>query len=304
MSAETCLVKKRDIAQAYEAWKQRNAYFEDTRPEFFKKRFEARFRLEDLSEQPPNLPSTRSTWWDWLRAEDKSVRFSQLGCQIIFDMTGYVLGRQDQLEIRRNFTSAITLTTSPTCKSISNEPDTNGKECYIVSIPRIQFRKSKPQKVLRAWLGFGGKSGEIQIGTVVFAIRQAILKVETMGDVIPKITLLKPEDSSNAEGVLLVDELPGRWVVDTESERGHLIGSLNLPDIANVWKYPSERVHVSVEVHPDAVEPIFSGIKDELSELRHLSKARDHLIAKVLKLAITDDGENLVFSRAEVEENG
>ncbi len=302
MSSQTFEVPKRKVAEAFYDWQKRTGRNDGGSPAAFRQRIHARYRLRAPKEELPTITNSRKTWWDWSKLPlDKTVEYDLITLQAIFDLTGKALIDRHLLDKRRNLTTAVEIAQPPTARLVSNAPDAQERETYAISAPEIRFRKSDAHTVTKDWLGATGQAGEIVIGSVVFGLRNAAIKVSASGDVDPQTRLLKPNRGNGAEGVSLSYDGEGCWNVGTEEGEVHLLGSLSLPEFAQVSDRPEGAIELTVEVQPSAIDPIFSAITDDLAKDVRKDRARNHLLQKVLKLALAERGDSLVFAVANAE---
>ena len=160
-------------------------------------------------------------------------------------------------------------------------------------------------RVSSYWLGSTGNAGTTDLGSVVFGLRRAVIALEADGDVKPLVTMLKPNAASNgksyANGVVMFDDpqQSGRWTVDPV-EGDMLLGDIYLEQLATVWHDPKNEMVLKVVADSDWIELNFRPSGVSLGNERAKSDARKHLIEKVLRLALSDGGETLAFSKADV----
>lgn len=306
MDEEVLSVPKARIAEAFDLWQKKAGRCDGGSDSRFYEQFRALLRLSFPNARMPSIPNNRKTWHSWRHScFDKRVQLSKSACQVIFDLSGYAIIDEKLLDHRRNFTSTITITDSPTSKVISNQPHNDGSEVYSISVPRIVFRKSDPIRVKKSWLKHQGESGQVEIGSVVFGVRRAELEIRSAGQVTPRITLLKSGSSGGAdvEGLVISDNprISGRWFIDGEGDQPHLLGSVTLPDLADVVSNPSSDFVLCVLVKADSIEPVFNAIGHDLDRSTAKSRARQHLIEKVLKLAINENSSEFLFAQSKIE---
>lgn len=293
------------IANAYDAWKLATGRSEGQNLD---KLFLVRTReLLNLlgSEADPNIfPTRRQRWTEWRKSKDL-VELTRDHCRVIKALTNHDLTPGQDLGEENDFTSIVTLVGQPGAQRISNSPNKHSQEQYSISVDRIAFRQSDPIRVPRAWLGTTGRAGEIDAGSVVFGLRQAQLSLAAQGSIVPEITDLTPDNpvrNAEAHQVCLADDPkhPGRWIVTPVSGK-MLKGSVYLHKLATAWDPEAGEIYVIVEAKTDWIEADFQPNGEIAAGDEENSRARKHLIDKVLRLALSEGEGTRVFSKARVK---
>ena len=295
-------IRRDVVATAYDAWKKATGRSEGQNLDaLFLVRTRELLNLLGSEADPNVFPNRRQRWTEWRKSKD-FVELTRDHCRVIKALTNHDLTPGRDLGEENDFTSIVNLVGQPGAQRISNSPNENNQEQYSISVDRIAFRKSDPIRVPKAWLGTSGRAGEIDAGSVVFGLRQAQLSLAAQGAILPVVTDLTPDDpnrNADAHQVCLGDDPkhPGRWIVTPGSGK-ILNGSVYLHKLASVWDSETGEIYVIVEAKTDWIEADFQPNGEIATEDEQNSRARKHLIDKVLRLALSEGDGTRVFSKA------
>jgi len=298
-------VRRELVARAYDAWKTATGRTEGHRSDsVFQIRIRELLNLLGSEADPKVFPNRCQRWTEWRRSE-VLVSLTRDHCRVLRALTGHDLKPGNDLKDENDHTSVVALVGKPRAKRISNSPNDKNQEQYAISVERIAFRQSDPIRVPKAWLGATGSTGEIDVGSVVFGLRQAVLSVSARGNIAPEVTDVAPDGHSRDAEVYQVrlgddPKHPGRWVVYPHHGKV-LSGSVYLHNLATVWDQEGDVISLFVEAKPDWIEADFQPNGEVVAGDEANSRARKHLIDKVLRLALADGKETLVFSKADAE---
>lgn len=301
-------VKRSSVAEAFRNWQgglRREAG--KNRSDKFRSAIEQALTLLGSNDTFHPLPGSKSTWFDWARDEVKSTHLSFDQCRALFTVTGVDVTPNKEITHENDRTSVVTLICDQEAKLVSNEPSDDGLERYQISIERIAFRKSDPMRVTKAWFSDGSAQAEIDLGSAVYGVSRARVTVTADGAITSDLLQLRGNATMVGQyslGVMVTDNPRenGCWFVDPEIGPV-LVGDVGLANFASALSNPDGEVIIKVEVEPDWVEVDFRLSGEAPKSQKQKSDARRHLVNKVLRLALTEPNETLVFSKATVSTN-
>lgn len=305
MEHEIFEIKKERVAQAFRRWKstvKRQAGQE--RAQIFREKIAAFLDLLGSTDGVSVFPSSKSTWHDWAKAGDKSVKLSLAQCKALQMITRekFELGRYSDAD--RNTSFLAFLVGELKASAISNTPNEDGHENYRITIERIAFRKSEPLRVNKSWFVGGSAAEKIDVGYVTYGLSRGEIVLKADGAISPDTTYLTSAnygESRHVRGLIFSDNpaKQGSWFVDS-ADGSSLIGEIREISLGTAWQEAGQPLELSIVAKQDWFTADFHFSQEGNDTDRNRSKARKHLLDRLLSLALNDHLSALSLARAKI----
>lgn len=296
-------IPKCNLAQAYYAWCDDTPKRKDVhREEMFAEKIRCALRLRNANDDIRPIPTSRETWRQWTKkppCDCATLSFDQ--AVALKAVTGCDVTTEQALSDEHNFSTLVTMVGEPYAKRAVNRPDEDGNDLFDISVDRIAFRPSLPVRVMKSVVTNGVlPKQDFDIGSATLVLRAAHLHVEAAGKVTPLVTELAPGGDApvRAVGITLSDDptQPGTWTA--RPDKDHLEGSVFLSPFAQAECAEDAEITVAVTADEAAIEADFRPTGEDLSKDEAKSRARKHLMDKVLALDVAEQSRSLLLSRA------
>jgi hypothetical protein len=297
------------IAEWFRSWRIRFSSHSEAVREINKTVSEILGDQEDLTDYPIG---DAQSFTNWQNGAGVRASYRPWSCLFaFFQATGVDITRNRIFsDAELNFTRIATISKLQVQK-LSNAPADDGSVAFRIELPLLTFR-DRSRTVTAKLFGHteqskekGGVSPEKTIGTVQYAVLNAILSVEAEGDLEPGFRRLRSGENSEfgySEGCEVFKDHTRQiaWTVSKSADDTWLLGDLGKLDLGRLRT--SENAVIAFKVLAEDRSSIVTLFKVAPAFEKNEQFARSQLISQVLAQRWSGREEHvLCFHRIEVE---